>query len=103
MNMQGKHFGAKPGLGTAPDNQELEQEPNHDVEKGVEHGRTVSHGARRSGLGARQRVADPLRNRQSRVNAILISELTEQGLTIQVLGAGLPPRPGETAAGHSNR
>src|SRR5262249_25144971 len=40
-------------------------------------------------LGARQRVADPLRNRQSRVNAILISELTEQGLTIQV-GGGAP-------------
>jgi len=45
--------------------QDLEQEANHDVDKGVEHGRGVSHWPRRPGLGARQGVVDPLRNRSS--------------------------------------
>ena len=47
---QGRHFGAKPGLGPAPDDQDFEQEANHDVEEGVEHEREVSHAAPRRGL-----------------------------------------------------
>src|SRR5262245_25206743 len=41
---QGQHFDATPGLRPAPDNQNLEQEANHDVEKGVEHGREYGTG-----------------------------------------------------------
>ena len=34
---QGQHFGAKPGLGPAPDDQDFEQKANNDLEEGVEH------------------------------------------------------------------
>jgi len=53
---QGQHVGAKPGLGPAPDNQDLEQQANHDAEKGVEHQRGVSQGARRPGSGPAKKL-----------------------------------------------
>jgi len=85
LGPQDQHFGAKPGLGPVPGDQDFEQEANHDIHEGVEHEPGVSHrGPRRSGWGP-PGVAYALRARQSRVNAILTLEPTEQRLTIHLL------------------
>ena len=60
---------------------DFEHEADHNVEEGVEHDRGVSHRAAASRAGP-SRNCDALRGRQSRTNAILISEPTEQQLTI---------------------
>ena len=86
---QGQHFGAKSGLGPAPDDQDFQHEANNDVEEGVEYERGVSHRPRVPGW-APARSSGPPAGRQSLQVAFTLESYGRMSRSSWNFGAAQP-------------